>query len=309
MRGKILTGTASWLDPGYIADWYPRDLRTTDRLRWYAEHFNLVEVNSTFYRVPEAPTVRKWCDQTPPGFIFDVKLHRLFSRHSTKPQFLPAALRDKAAVNKGRVQLTPTLEKAMARSVLKGIAPLEKAGELGALLLQLSPAFSPRHNKLEELDHVAQLFQGYNLAVELRNAGWVSEENFSDTKQYFTSRKIAFVMVDGPLDPHFMVLPPVDVITSPGLAYLRAHGRNATGYIRGRTVAERFDYDYPENELQEIAERAVNAAEKTYEVHVIYNNNKSDFAPRAALAFQRILHEQNPEALPAELEHKELAYA
>src|SRR5437879_3627228 len=97
--------------------------------------------------------------------------------------------------------------------------------------------------------------------------------------------------------------------TTPELAYLRAHGRNASGYIRGRTVAERFDYDYPKKELEEIAGRAIKAAAKAREVHVIYNNNKSDFAPRAAAGFQKILHEQHPEALPPEIEHKELAHA
>src|ERR1043166_3125979 len=233
MPGQILTGTASWLDPGYIADWYPPDLPAAYRLRWYAEHFNLVEVNSTFYRVPDAAIAKKWSQQTPAGFIFDIKLHRLFSRHSTKPEFLPTALRKKVEVQKGRVQLTKGLETTLAKLFLKGIAPLEKAGKLGALLLQLSPSFSPRHNQLSELDHLVDLFKGYNLAVELRNAGWVTQENFADTKEYFASHKITFVMVDGPNDPHFMVLPAVDAITTPQLGYLRAHGRNASGYIRG----------------------------------------------------------------------------
>ena len=57
---------------------------------------------------------------------------------------------------------------------------------------------------------------------------------------------------DGPDDPHFMVLPSIDMITTRRLTYLRAHGRNAQGYIRERTVAGRFDYDYPKPELEEI---------------------------------------------------------
>jgi uncharacterized protein YecE (DUF72 family) len=192
---------------------------------------------------------------------------------------------------------------------LRGIQPFDDSGKLGALLLQLSPSFSPRHNKLSELDHLVELLNGYKLAIELRNGGWVSKENFAQTKKYFAQKNITFVTVDGPDDPHFMVLPPVDVISTPQLAYLRAHGRNASGYIRGRTVATRFDYDYPKNELQEIAQRAVNVSKKTEEVHVIYNNNKSDFAPRAALTFQTILHECYPKTVPAQVEEKELAYA
>jgi uncharacterized protein YecE (DUF72 family) len=93
------------------------------------------------------------------------------------------------------------------------------------------------------------------------------------------------------------------------LAYIRAHGRNAGGYVRGRTVATRFDYDYAKKELEQIAKRAVKAASQAREVHVIYNNNKSDFAPRAATSFQKILHDHYPNTIPAEVEAKELAYA
>src|SRR5439155_25062535 len=117
------------------------------------------------------------------------------------------------------------------------------------------------------------------------------------------------VMVYGPVALHFIFLSPVDVVSNPLLAYMRAHGGNASGYIRGRTVAERFDYHYPKKELEEIAERAVKAAKQTREVHVIYNNNKSDFAPRAAATFQKILHEEYPKTLPSEIDQKELAYA
>jgi len=309
MQGKILAGTASWTDPGFVANWYPKSVPASKRLGWYAEHFNLVEVNSTFYRLPEVRTVQRWCEETPEGFLFDVKIHRLLSRHSTKPELLPSDLRSKAKVVKGKVELTPKLEKAVIERFVRGIEPFEEHGKLGALLLQLSPSFSPRHHQLSELDHLAELFQGYKLAVELRNRGWVIDEHLVDTKKYFSKRKLIFVMVDGPDDPHFMVLPPVDVVSNPQLAYLRAHGRNASGYIRGRTVAERFDYDYPKKELEEIAERAVKAAKQTREVHVIYNNNKSDFAPRAAATFQKILHEEYPKTLPSEIDQKELAYA
>src|SRR5581483_7274498 len=91
-RGTIRVGTASWSDPGFIADWYPPDLPPRERLPWYAEHFNPVEVNSSFYAVPAAQVVARWCEQTPKDFRFDVKLHHLLSRHSTPLDRLPANL-------------------------------------------------------------------------------------------------------------------------------------------------------------------------------------------------------------------------
>src|SRR3989442_470343 len=91
--GQILVGTASWTDPGFVADWYPPKLPPQDRLAWYAEHFNLVEVNSSFYAVPSPTVTARWCEQTPAGFVFDVKLHRLLSRHRTEVKLLPRDLR------------------------------------------------------------------------------------------------------------------------------------------------------------------------------------------------------------------------
>ena len=109
--GKILIGTASWSDPGFVERWYPPNLPAADRLPWYAEHFEMVEVNSTFYAVPNDRLVERWCRATPNEFVFDVKLHRLLSRHATTLKSLPPALQQIAQANgKGRVTLTARLE-------------------------------------------------------------------------------------------------------------------------------------------------------------------------------------------------------
>ncbi|PWU08054.1 MAG: hypothetical protein C5B50_30270 [Verrucomicrobia bacterium] len=293
MTGKILTGTASWGDPEFVKHWYPRSVRAADRLRWYADHFSLVEVNTTFYGVPDSETTREWCDQTPDGFLFNVKLHRFLSRHSTKLELLPRVLRSQAKVAKGRVIITAKLEKAVVKLFLNGIQPLKENRKLGALLLQLSPGFSPHNdNRLEELEPLIEQLHGYTLAVELRNRNWITGGVLAGTQKFFERHKLAFVMVDGPQDPHFMVFPSINLVTNPKLAYLRAHGRNAEAYVRERTVAGRFDYDYPRAELEEIAQRAEDAASEAKEVHVIFNTNKADYAPRAAAALQEILDEE-----------------
>ena len=113
MAGRIVIGTSSWADPGFVEEWYPPDLPARDRLRWYAERFAAVEVNSTFYAVPSPRTVARWAQETPDDFTFDVKLHRLLSRHSADLKSLPPALRDDATTNaRGRVELSPRLEAA-----------------------------------------------------------------------------------------------------------------------------------------------------------------------------------------------------
>jgi uncharacterized protein YecE (DUF72 family) len=293
MKKEILIGTASWSDPGFVEDWYPKGLPASRRLTWYSERLNLVELNSSFYAVPRQQQVENWCRQTPEGFIFDVKLHKLLSRHSAKPELLPPDLRKHAVVEKGKVKLTPQLQKAMARRILEETAPLQEAGKLGAYLLQLSPAFRPKTNALKELDDLFECFPRCTVAVELRNRDWMIEPHVDATIQFFKKRRVTLVSVDAPEDEHFTIMPCQDVVTNPALAYLRLLGRNARGYIRGRSVAERFDYKYNEQELKELAERAVNLTSKAAKVHMVYNNNSSNYAPIAATRTRQIIEEDH----------------
>src|SRR6476620_10827625 len=111
MAGRILVGTSSWAVPGFVEDWYPRGMAARDRLAWYAQRFEYVEVNSSFYAIPAEKTVARWAEITPAPFVFDVKLHRLLSRHSAGPESLPPDLRADAEVGeRGRVVLTRELE-------------------------------------------------------------------------------------------------------------------------------------------------------------------------------------------------------
>jgi uncharacterized protein YecE (DUF72 family) len=278
---RILVGTASWADPGFT-EWYPEGLPARERLDYYAQHFDLVEVNSSFYAVPQPKVVASWVERTPDDFTFDFKLFQLFSRHRTTLNQLPRELRTTARVVGGTVTPSAALERKLAARIRDVIAPLEEAGKLGALLVQLTPSFGPRTHTLEELDDLTELFGDYKIAVELRHRGWLEADQRERTEDYFRSRRLAFVSVDAPPSEHFMVMPSVDIVTRPDLAYLRAHGRNTHGYIHGRTVAERFDYDYSATELQEIVKRAKHLAKLATEVHIIYNNNKGDYAFRAA---------------------------
>jgi uncharacterized protein YecE (DUF72 family) len=286
---EIRIGTASWTDPGFLEDWYPKELPASKRLRWYADHFNLVEVNATFYALPAARVVERWCEETPDDFIFDVKLPKLLSRHAMQAKFLPPDLRPRVSARNGVVELTPTSERLVAQRLLREIQPLRETGKLGAFLLQLSPAFRPKAHRIEELDSLVELFSGYTLAMELRNRDWVIGERFAEMRDYCQQRKIALVLVDAPQSEHFTVMPNLDCVTDPQLGYLRLHGRNEAAYIRGRTVAERFNYDYSPAEVKEIAAR-LRAIEKEVErLHVIANNNRSNYAPKLAEALRQEL--------------------
>ncbi|PYL77308.1 MAG: hypothetical protein DMF26_04540 [Verrucomicrobia bacterium] len=276
--GKILVGTASWSDPGFVQHWYPKGIRAHERLGWYAQYFEMVEVNSTFYSVPDLRMVERWCATTPDRFTFDVKLHQLFSFHSTAAKLLP-----------------PDLEKAMLDVFLRSMSVLHSAGKLGVFLLQLSPAFSPRVHKLEELEHLIGMLRDYRLAIEFRNRNWATGDQLKSTIDFLKRRRVAFVNVDAPAADHFTIMPwDVNEITNQGFAYLRLHGRNARAYITGKTVAARFNYDYREDEIREVAERSRQLAHEADEVHVVFNNNALDYAPRAATRLRTALGQLIP---------------
>jgi uncharacterized protein YecE (DUF72 family) len=291
MSGKILVGTASWSDPGFVERWYPKKLPAGDRLPWYAQHFDLVEVNSTFYSVPEPRMVERWCAATPDDFTFDVKLHQLFSFHSTPAKLLPPDLQSRVETDaRGNVKPTPEMQEAVLKAFLSAMAIFRSAGKMGVLLLQLSPAFSPRKHELNELEPLIEMLNGYELAIEFRNRNWAIGGQLQSTIDFVRKRGAIFVNVDAPASDHFIVMPSdVDEVTNSNVAYLRLHGRNEKAYVTGKSVAARFDYDYSQKEIVEVAERSRKLAREARELHVIFNNNNLDYAPRAALRLRKAL--------------------
>jgi uncharacterized protein YecE (DUF72 family) len=288
----IRIGTASWTDPGFVEDWYPPKLPASARLVWYAEHFNYVEINATFYALPQARTVERWCTETPDDFLFDVKLPKILSRHSMQTKFLPPDLRERVPNRNGVAQLTPESEDLVVKRTLRELKPLMDAGKFGAFLLQLSPSFRPKTHPLTELDSLVNLLAPHLVAVELRNRDWVVGEELTATVDYLKSRKLSFVLVDAPESEHFTVMPGLTCVTSSELGYFRLHGKNEEGYVKGRTVADRFNHEYSDPELRQIAERMLEIEPQVKRLHAAANNNRSNYAPKAALRLKALLEER-----------------
>jgi uncharacterized protein YecE (DUF72 family) len=289
--GNILIGTASWTDPGFVERWYPKKMAAHERLAWYAQHFKMVEVNSTFYSVPDARTVERWCATTPDNFTFDVKLHQLFSFHSTQRKLLPPELQRIAETDaKGKVNTSPELRDELLESFLQPMSILQSAGKLGVFLLQLSPAFSPRKHELFELQPLIEKLADYSLAIEFRNRNWAVGDQRGSTMDFLRKHRVAFVNLDAPAADHFSIMPSdLNEVTNPEFSYLRLHGRDAKAYLTGKTVAARFNYDYSDEEIDELAERSRTLARDVRDVHVVFNNNNLDYAPRAATRLRAVL--------------------
>jgi uncharacterized protein YecE (DUF72 family) len=271
-----------------------------DRLAWYAQRFDAVEVNSTFYAIPEQGAVARWDEVTPDRFVFDYKLHRLLSRHAAQLDSLPPDLRDGLETTpRGRVKLTTELEATMVERTLEAVTPLVQAGKLGAFLLQLTPSFSPGKHELDELDGLIEGLRPHVVAVELRHRGWVEGDRAERTLDWLSEQRAAFVAVDAPKAVHVPIMPDIDAVTCPELAYIRMHGRDEEGYMKGKTVAERFGWDYSDEELEEIARRARSMAEQAETVHTMFNNNRGADAPSAARRFRQLIG-QDPGPAPDE---------
>jgi uncharacterized protein YecE (DUF72 family) len=274
----IRVGTAGWEPPSPSA-WYPHGLPAEERLSFYAERFEVVEVNTSFYAVPPLEAVARWVERTHAGFVFDVKLHRLLSHHVGEPDGLPAGLREHADVDvRGRVVVTPPLVEALAEAQLDACAPLVEAGRLGALLLQLSPSFAPGRHELDELLPLLDVLRPHRVAVELRHRDWLAEERIEATLGFLEECRATFVGVDASGEG-IARMPPLDAVTTRGLAYLRALGR---------------DHALDDAELGELAARAGVLAREADAVHVIVVSNAGGAAPVAARRLRELLGQAPP---------------
>jgi uncharacterized protein YecE (DUF72 family) len=289
----VLVGTASWTDPEFIkAGWYPPDVKNDaeGRLRYYAEKFTMVEVNASFYALPTVETTAAWAERTPPDFRFHVKAHQIISGHPSDPSRLPAPLRALPAEldNKGRIRKpSRELRDAVIDSLLEACGPL--GDKLGAILVQLPPFVVSGPPQREELDRILSRLKPARAAVEFRHRSWVEAGERERAADLLASHDAAWVCIDAPKSEAKSAMPPIVEVTSDALAYVRMHGRNATMWTRGRTVAERFDYEYRREELEEWVQPVLDMAERAHEVAVVMNNNAKDYALIAADQFRGLI--------------------
>lgn len=289
----ILVGTASWTDPEFIkAGWYPPEVKNDaeGRLRYYAERFPMVEVNASFYALPTVETVAAWAERTPPGFRFHVKAHQVISGHPSEPGRLPAPLRKLPAEldAKGRIRKpSRELRDAVIDALLEACGPL--GDKLGAILVQLPPFVVSGERPRDELARILTRLRPARAAVEFRHRSWVAAGERERAAALLAEHDAAWVCVDAPRVEAMSAMPPVVEVTSPGLAYVRMHGRNAATWTRGRTVAERFDYEYADPELEEWVDPILDMAERAQEVAVVMNNNARDYALQAASRFTELI--------------------
>jgi uncharacterized protein YecE (DUF72 family) len=278
--GEIRVGTAGWTDKTLIeSGWYPDGAGDPEkRLKYYASQFPLVEVDSAYYALPAERTAQAWAERTPAHFTFNVKAFSLFTQHPTPVKALPKDLREEAGkAGKDRVYLKdvdPELTEEAWGRFLAALEPLRSAGKLGAILLQFPPWFPiGRANKQYILD-CAQRVAPDRVCVEFRNRTWMTDENKDETLKFLSDHRLPYVCVDEP-QGYPNSIPPVVAATS-DLAVVRLHGHSE--HWDAKTVQERFNYRYSEEELKTWAGNVRKLAADADETHVVFNNCYRDYA-------------------------------
>lgn len=296
--GVVRFGTASWTDPTLTRGdiFYPRGTTSAEaRLRFYAEHFAMVEVDSTYYALPARRMAELWVERTPPGFTFDVKAHALMTGQPSEVARLPADLRQAlpaALAAKPRIyakDLPSELAGEVWRRFLDALAPLHASGKLGAVLLQYPRWFVPSRESRAELLAARERLGDVPCTVEFRSARWFAGDDGARTLGFLAEHALPYVIVDEP-QGFASSVPPVVSVTSPRLAVVRFHGRRADRWERsGVPVAEKYRYLYDAGELAEWAARLREVAREARDVHAVMNNCYANYGTTNAAELADVL--------------------
>ena len=295
---RVLIGTSSWTDKTLIESgkFYPASATNAeDRLRFYASQFPIVEIDSSYYGMPSVDNARLWLERTPPGFVFNIKTYRLFTRHQTPVVSLGKDIREALGpVDKKNVydkDLPAELTLELWDRFREVLEVLRAGGKLGAVHMQFAPWVAFHPETFEYLECCRAMLAGFTVAVEFRNRTWFNtDKHTARTLKFEEENGFVNVVVDAP-QGIANTIPSVWEVTNATLALVRLHGRNhGTWNRKGLTAAsQRFDYDYRDDELREIAGEVRKLAPKAATTHVLFNNNYQDQGQRGAAALTSLL--------------------
>ncbi len=285
----VLVGTSGWSYPSGRGTWngvfYPkRRPRGFDELAYYAARFQTVEVNSTFYRVPEAPQTRRWVERTPDGFLFAVKLYQKFTHPDMYLARAPGADWHPAQADIDQFRA--------------GIEPLAAAGRLGPLLVQFPTSFHAGEAEADYLSWLLEALAGYDVAVEVRHRGWFTSEAGGDLAARLAAVGATLVAADSPEGKMSSEDISGKAEMTSELVYVRFHGRNAAAWWHHAAAEDRYDYLYSPAELRPYADAMRNASAAGRRVFAFMNNHFS----AKAVANAAVLRSQLGQALPGDYE-------
>ncbi|UCE02928.1 MAG: DUF72 domain-containing protein [Candidatus Latescibacterota bacterium] len=258
--GEVRVGTSGYSFKDWIGPFYPPGTKVAEQLPLYARHFDCLEVNVTYYRVPDAQLLEGMSRRTPEGFHFILKLHGDMTHRASR-------------------------DDGLYRDFNAALRPLQDAGNLHGLLAQFPYRFKNTQANRHFVAELRERFANHPLFVEFRHAGWAIEPVFA----WLRKLAIGWVSVDEPDLPGLL---PREARATSDVGYVRLHGRNAENWWEpGRGGGDRYDYLYSQEELQEWVRKIRSLLQETRRTYVFFNNCHAGKAPSNAQAMKELLSE------------------
>jgi uncharacterized protein YecE (DUF72 family) len=292
----IRIGTCSWTEKSLLksGEFYPREVKTAEgRLRYYASNFPTVEVDSTYYALPDRKNTSLWAVRTPDHFIFHIKAYGALTGHGVDPRTLPNEVRSMLTASdtgRGHVYIKdPSLIHLIAERFKDGLIPLLSANKLGLLVLQFPPWFRHEKRNFDFMLKCRDIMAGFALAAEFRHGSWLTPRNLDSTLNFLRDHRFTFIVADEPQYRTLATVPFCPQLTSE-TAYFRFHGRNTKNWLRkGIETSLRYAYDYSDAEFNDFIPSIQDIAAHADVTYAMFNNCHGGFAMKNALRLKTLL--------------------
>ncbi len=292
----IRTGTCSWTEKTLVQSglFYPPEARTAEaRLRYYATRFDTVEVDSTYYALPDQKNVWLWDVRTPAHFTFHIKAYGALTGHGIDPRTLPQDIQGLAKSTPGdKKQMyvkDPAILRMLAQRLTSSLSPLVRSGKLGLIVFQFPPWFTRTSSNFDYMLFCRDAMDGLRMAVEFRHGSWLTPQRAGTTLNFLEKHGLTYVTADEPQYGNLATIPFFPHVTT-DTAYFRFHGRNKENWLKkGIDTSLRYAYAYPDEELTAFAPHVSGAEKSGATTYAMFNNCYRDYAVANAQRLREFL--------------------
>jgi len=265
---SIKIGTSGFSFDDWKGTVYPHHLKKDDWLIYYESTlgFKALEVNFTYYTLPNPRTLEGMSRKTSHDFEFVVKAFRGMTHDIQE-----------------RGSTTFTNNKKTFEQFVMSLQPLIDAHKLACVLAQFPYAFQPSEKTRDYLKRFKELLGPLPLIIEFRHKKWLTEK----TVQFLKEHALGYCAVDEPRLPQLMPFYPE---ATSAIGYFRFHGRNTSWFNVSTSV--RYDYLYSTGQLKEFIPPITYIASKTEKVFAFFNNCHAGSAAHNAAMLIRMIQEK-----------------
>jgi len=294
----IRIGTCSWTEKTLVqtGDFYPRGINTAkERLEFYGSNFDTVEVDATYYAIPDISVSRLWNDVSPEGFTFHLKVYGALTGHGINPKTLAPDLRAMVAQSQQKkdyvsIDKNSPLIGCIAKRFIEFASPLYESGKLGVIVFQYPPWFFYNEKNIGFILENRDIMEGLPVAVEFRHGSWLNPPDRAQKMFRLLDKEgIVYICADEPQYGSLATVGFIPEVTAQ-TAYFRLHGRNKQNWLkRNVQTASRYDYNYSNEELQQMIPAFINTQNTARQTFVMFNNCHGSKAVNNAITLKQII--------------------